>query len=124
MQSTAYLWLKVYHYMEQSSQGFRQDRLGDALKAKKNSTQKKRLYDLIAYAEYGVGCQVTVNTTDAEAQTVYSYANIMSENVIIKSENQRLLDCLFDLKRQADVLSLTPEFFQSNEDNLKFYTGM
>ncbi len=68
--------------------------------------------------------QVTVNTTDAEAQTVYSYANIMSENVIIKSENQRLLDCLFDLKRQADVLSLKPEFFQSNEDNLKFYTGM
>ncbi len=37
--------------------------------------------------ETGVGCQVTVNTTDAEAQTVYSYANIMSENVIIKSEN-------------------------------------
>jgi len=46
-----------------------------------------------------------------------------SEISLLRSENQRLLDCSFALKRQADVLNLTPDFFKSNEEKLKFYTG-
>ncbi len=66
MHSTAYLWLKVYRYSEYSSQGFQQDRSWDSLKAKKNSTQtslvavKKRLHDLIAYAQYAVPVSLRV----------------------------------------------------------------
>ncbi len=75
--------------------------------------------------ETEVVCQVS--TTDSETQTesqfMDSYVKMTSEISLLRSENQRLLDCSFALKRQADVLNLTPDFFKSNEEKLKFYTG-
>lgn len=75
--------------------------------------------------ETEVVCQVS--TTDSETQTesqfMDSYVKMTSEISLLRSENQRLLDCSFALKRQADVLNLTPDFLKSNEEKLKFYTG-
>ena len=57
--------------------------------------------------ETGVRCQVNVNTVDMEAQTTSefmdSYARVVVELTLLRKDNQRLLDCSFELKRQADV---------------------
>ena len=77
--------------------------------------------------ETGVGCQVNVNTVDMEAQTTSefmdSYARVVVELTLLRKDNQRLLDCSFELKRQTDVSFFTSEFLKNNEEKLKFQTG-